>query len=692
MMEKISHFIEKYAIDIDKDIFLIVLFDVFKYKDKEFTKNVQNYQKTKKKVFDSSERKILRKFFYYGKTPLIIQNEYPDFPTVTLTDDDFNIIKKEFLLRVNKYGEDKILSSIVVRIKEIKSKNNEVNKADKWFDFYKKKHSNTIYSSAIIKINKQSYTKINEVGFINFISEFYDKLQNYRHLFLIYEGEIFNENKNITWELIFRNLIELENFKENKEPFFPFKKEKKISQLSEFLLTRFSFEKDYAIKISRDFYSSISYGFKFQDLLIGNDNNIKILVMKKIELDNAQIPCPACQSFEGKSNSYPELFVRSFECSNPDCPERSKSGRGKRFDEYGTLRYFQLVKNSHSNNRIDYNEHFLWRRDIFESGDYLSMIIKFYTWNNENIGFYNIPSDIDLHGRNYLPIDINESKSKIDFHNTKIYELFKELSKHQPNGKESILLRQNLEVINGNSTLEINHLIKDQIGCAITSPPYYNAREYSQWDNLLLYLIDMQLNSNSIFNAMIQSGTYLYNIGDINGNDNIYVDSNMSNRRLPLAAYSYMIFSLLGWEITGNIIWDKGQVQSKRNSTINLFSGYLKPINSYEHVMIFQKEKTIEKLSYIFKLSPVIKINSKGVNIYKHTAPYPLELVELIRPFVKKNKYILDPYLGSGTTLVWCKQNNLKGLGYELNKEYYSLAKVRIDQDIPLQNEISIFE
>ena len=74
------------------------------------------------------------------------------------------------------------------------------------------------------------------------------------------------------------------------------------------------------------------------------------------------------------------------------------------------------------------------------------------------------------------------------------------------------------------------------------------------------------------------------------------------------------------------------------------------------------------------KISPVIKINSKGENTYKHTAPYPLDLVAQINKFALKDKYILDPFLGSGTTLVWCKNNGYKGIGFELNKIYYDLC------------------
>lgn len=78
------------------------------------------------------------------------------------------------------------------------------------------------------------------------------------------------------------------------------------------------------------------------------------------------------------------------------------------------------------------------------------------------------------------------------------------------------------------------------------------------------------------------------------------------------------------------------------------------------------------------KIPPVIKINCNGKNIYKHTAPYPEKIVSLIENYCIKNKYVLDPFLGSGSTLMYCKKNNIKSIGYEINKKYYDLCVKRI--------------
>src|SRR5699024_11916740 len=90
-------------------------------------------------------------------------------------------------------------------------------------------------------------------------------------------------------------------------------------------------------------------------------------------------------------------------------------------------------------------------------------------------------------------------------------------------------------IINGDSTNITPYISKylndEELSAAVTSPPYFNAREYSQWDNLLCYLIDMMLNAKAVLSSLNSTGTYIYNIGDVVGKDNIFIHSNMSKRR-----------------------------------------------------------------------------------------------------------------------------------------------------------------
>ena len=64
-----------------------------------------------------------------------------------------------------------------------------------------------------------------------------------------------------------------------------------------------------------------------------------------------------------------------------------------------------------------------------------------------------------------------------------------------------------------------------------------------------------------------------------------------------------------------------------------------------------------------------------------HPTQKPLALTEaLVRTFSNENDLILDNCMGSGTTGVACKKLNRNFIGIELNKEYFDIAKNRIDE------------
>ena len=64
----------------------------------------------------------------------------------------------------------------------------------------------------------------------------------------------------------------------------------------------------------------------------------------------------------------------------------------------------------------------------------------------------------------------------------------------------------------------------------------------------------------------------------------------------------------------------------------------------------------------------------------KHPALYPIQLCEkLIKIYTKEEgEAILDPFMGVGTTLIAAKNLNRKGIGIELSKEFYDIAKKRL--------------
>ena len=84
----------------------------------------------------------------------------------------------------------------------------------------------------------------------------------------------------------------------------------------------------------------------------------------------------------------------------------------------------------------------------------------------------------------------------------------------------------------------------------------------------------------------------------------------------------------------------------------------------YDKNFLVQKPTKIEKGEY----------NS-------HITVKPVPLIEhIIRVFSKDGATVCDPFIGSGTTALACKNTNRMCIGFEVNKEYYDIALKRIKE------------
>jgi site-specific DNA-methyltransferase (adenine-specific) len=65
-----------------------------------------------------------------------------------------------------------------------------------------------------------------------------------------------------------------------------------------------------------------------------------------------------------------------------------------------------------------------------------------------------------------------------------------------------------------------------------------------------------------------------------------------------------------------------------------------------------------------------------------HEAQKPLALMEyLIRLTTREGHVVLDPFIGSGTTAIACKNLNRRFIGFEVNEDYYNLAQRRLQDE-----------
>jgi len=157
-----------------------------------------------------------------------------------------------------------------------------------------------------------------------------------------------------------------------------------------------------------------------------------------------------------------------------------------------------------------------------------------------------------------------------------------------------------------------------------------------------------------------------------------------------------------------NLIWNKF-----------LTTGYLNankmPLRVHEDIVVFYNkqpiynpQKTIGNKNHSFgNKDKSIKNRAYGKHIYidnskklgnlkhpksilnfqaihtskrKHTSEKPTDLLEyLIKTYTKENDTVLDFTMGSGSTGVSCKNTNRDFIGIELDKDYFNIAKERIE-------------
>ena len=127
----------------------------------------------------------------------------------------------------------------------------------------------------------------------------------------------------------------------------------------------------------------------------------------------------------------------------------------------------------------------------------------------------------------------------------------------------------------------------------------------------------------------------------------------------------------------GEIIWEYGWVSGGRSKAKCGFFPTHNTIGLYG-----------SKESFKFIKGSIIK-REKGLSSPRQCSfanktghPYekPIKLIEVLIENLNNCKSVLDPFMGSGTTGVACKELNRNFIGIELSEEYYNIAKERIEK------------
>jgi len=253
-------------------------------------------------------------------------------------------------------------------------------------------------------------------------------------------------------------------------------------------------------------------------------------------------------------------------------------------------------------------------------------------------------------------------------------------------------------LINGDAR-DLSFIPDESIHLAITSPPYWNLKKYNDNPSQLGHIDDYedflgQLRKvwGHVFRILVPGGRLVCVVGDV------CVSRRQFGRHLvfPLHSDISVICRKIGFDNLNPIIWYKIANASFEVENGSKFlgkpyepnaiikndiefilmqrkpGGYRKPTEEQRQLSRIDKKDFGEWFSQIWTIP--------GASTKKHPAPFPIELAtRLVRMFSFHGDTVLDPFCGSGTSLIAALRDSRNGIGIEIDPEYCHIAAKSLD-------------
>ncbi len=234
---------------------------------------------------------------------------------------------------------------------------------------------------------------------------------------------------------------------------------------------------------------------------------------------------------------------------------------------------------------------------------------------------------------------------------------------------------------------------EESIDMVITSPPYDNIRMYDGC------VFDFESTSQQLLRVMKKGGVIVWIVSDatINGSETCTsFKQALYFKEIGFNLHDTMIYQKLNYtplnhnryEPTFEFMFILSKGKPKTFNPITLpckHAGVIRKRNSrYEnharrgrHVTEITKENKIK--GNIWGYNVGTNLTTKDRFAFKHPAMFPEELVrDHILSWSNEGDLVLDPFLGSGTTLKICMETNRNGIGFEVNERYESIIRERL--------------
>jgi site-specific DNA-methyltransferase (adenine-specific) len=178
---------------------------------------------------------------------------------------------------------------------------------------------------------------------------------------------------------------------------------------------------------------------------------------------------------------------------------------------------------------------------------------------------------------------------------------------------------------------------------------------------------------------------------------NIPLDKNKGGQQ-SVGADLTTIAKTIGFKYHSTIIWNEGNISRRTawGSWMSASAPYV--ISPVELIVVLYKktwkktsgsqESRIEKKDFVDWTNGLWTFNGESKNKIGHPAPFPVELPRrCIQLFSFVGDTVLDPFLGSGTTLVASYNEDRDGIGIDIDPHYCQIALNRLKNETKIDLE-----
>lgn len=248
----------------------------------------------------------------------------------------------------------------------------------------------------------------------------------------------------------------------------------------------------------------------------------------------------------------------------------------------------------------------------------------------------------------------------------------------------------NCIIFNCDCLTMLDKLPLSSINLTFTSPPYNIGKSYEVVKPVQEYIDWCETWVNKLYQITSDDGSFLLNVG--------YLSVQEIARAIPI---SYLLWDKIPFYLQQEIIWNYSagvackNYLSPRHETILWYvknnKNYCFNLDSIRDKDVkYPNQKKNGKLrcnsigknpSDVWQIAKVTSgTNRSSTERVNHPAQTPLDVCDrVIKGFSNEGDLVLDPFMGSGSTMISAIKNNRFFIGFEINKDYCDLAVSRLE-------------